>query len=95
MDSSIKKKDKRDNMLAMDIAHIVLGIIIVIMSIITFISPDEHLLFFPIIFFLSAILNILNGINGIKRERADFKSIMYIGVGIFLIIISIISIISI
>ena len=58
--------------MALDVMHIIVGIAVVIMSVISFLDPEEHMVLFPVIFFLAAVLNLATGkywLSRTKRER--------------------------
>ena len=57
----------------MDIFHLVLGVVIVILAVMAFIAPEEHHAFFPLIFFLSAILSIVSGFWGLMNAGRNSR----------------------
>lgn len=59
--------------MAMDMMHIVIGIVVVIMALISFINPEEYMAFFPVIFFLAAVLNLATGKYRMKRGKRNQK----------------------
>ena len=93
------KKNPRDMIFAMDMLHLIIGILVVILAVMAFLSPEEHMLFFPVIFFLASILNFVSGIHSIKMSGRDNKRRLggwiYCILGLLLFIITIISAISI
>ncbi|WP_276979395.1 DUF6637 family protein [Johnsonella ignava] len=83
----LKKKNKsKDIDFIMDILHIVAGVLIVILSVIAFLSPEEHLLFFPAIFSLAGVMHFMlwfrkyREAQGIKKRILSF---VYFVLGIF------------
>jgi len=78
-----KRNNPRNIILAMDILHLAVGAAIVILAVIAFISPDDHMIFFPVIFFLASLLNLVNGIQSIRTAGRDRKR-KTAGMGIFL-----------
>lgn len=82
----------------LDGAHILIGILIVALAIVSFFNPEGHLLLFPIIFFLAAILNILNGIfrirvsgRGKKKKASGLLTLIF---GIALLTLTLVSAVS-
>jgi len=57
----------------LDWVHIIIGILVVLMAVITFINPENNMVLFPLIFFLAAVLNIVNGIYGYSQSGRDKK----------------------
>ena len=58
--------------MALDAMHIIIGIAVVVMSVISFLDPEEYMFLFPVIFFLAAVLNLATGkywLSRTKRER--------------------------
>jgi len=47
--------------MALDGLHIVIGVAVVVMAAVSFINPEEYMFFFPVIFFLAAVLNLVTG----------------------------------
>jgi len=67
-----KRRKVRSESMALDAMHIVIGIAVVIMSAISFLNPEEYMFLFPVIFFLTAVLNLATGkywLSRAKRER--------------------------
>ena len=46
-----KKKNPRNTTMFLDILHIVIGAVIVILAVISFLNPEDHMVMFPAIFF--------------------------------------------
>lgn len=94
-----KRKSPRNTTLILDWLHIITGILVVVMAVITFINPEEHMVLFPVIFFLAAMLNIINGVYRYRQSgRSKKKKVLAIGlllIAFFLLIITVISGISI
>lgn len=57
----------------MDLVHIVIGILIVILAVITFLNPEGNQVLLPLIFILAAILNIFNGIHQYRTSGRSMK----------------------
>ena len=94
-----RRKSPRNATLLLDWLHIVVGVLVVVMAVIAFINPENNMVLFPVIFFLAAMLNMVNGIYRYrqsgrnKRKKALALGLMVIAA--FLLIITIISGISI
>ena len=56
-----KRKGRRNAALVMDAVHIVIGILIVILAVITFLNPEGNQILLPVIFALAAVLDIVSG----------------------------------
>lgn len=67
------KRSARSTETLLDLIHIVIGIAIVIMAVISFTNPEDHLALFPVIFFLACVLNLINGYVKISRSGRDKK----------------------
>lgn len=94
-----KRKSPRNTTLFLDWIHIVIGILIVVMAVIAFVSPENNMFLFPLIFFLAAVLNTINGIYKYKLSGRDKKkkaaAFAQIFIAVFLMVITIISAVSI
>lgn len=75
-----KKKNPRRADFILDLLHLVCGLTVVVLAVLAFLSPEEHLLFFPLIFFLSALLSLVNGFVRLKRASRR-KQGRYAGLG--------------
>lgn len=58
---------------ALDALHIITGIAVVIMAVASFLNPEQHMLFFPLIFFLAAVLNLVTGRYRLSRSKRNKK----------------------
>ncbi len=85
-----KRKKSANIAFALDMLHIVVGILIVILA---FLNPDENRILFPVIFLLAAVLNFANGYDryrrgrGRKHLRIGGMILMAVGAGLFLLCI--------
>ena len=85
-----KRKKSANIAFALDMLHIVVGILIVIFA---FLNPDENRILFPVIFLLAAVLNFANGYDryrrgrGRKHLRTGGMILMAVGAGLFLLCI--------
>ena len=66
-----RRRKVRGTSMALDTMHIIIGIAIVIMATISFINPEEYMVFFPVIFLLAAVLNLATGRYKFKRSKRD------------------------
>ncbi|MDO4296624.1 MAG: hypothetical protein Q4D90_10770 [bacterium] len=66
-------KNRKKTTLSIDVANITLGLGIVILAVISFLNPSDHMLLLPVIFFLGAVLNLLNGIYGFYQSGREMK----------------------
>ncbi len=57
-----RKKGRRNAPLIMDAVHIVIGVLVVLLAVITFLNPEGNQILLPVIFALAAALNVFNGI---------------------------------
>ena len=94
-----KRRKVRGTTVALDTMHIVIGIVIVLLAVISFMNPEDNMFFFPIIFLLAAILNLATGNYKLRRSKRNQKQkIMAIGqliFGLALVILAVVSAISI
>lgn len=84
--------------MALDTLHILIGIAVVIMAVVSFINPEEYMFFFPMIFFLAAVLNLITGRYRLKRSmrkgRQKAAAVMQMIFGVLLVILAVISAVS-
>ncbi len=94
-----KRRKVRGTTVALDTMHIVIGIVIVLMAVVSFVNPEEYMIFFPIIFLLAAVLNLVTGNHKLRRsKRNQRQKITAIGQMIFgslLVVLAVVSAISI
>lgn len=94
-----KKKSPRNTALLLDAMHIVIGLVIVVLAVITFLKPENNMLMFPVIFFLGAVLNAMDGVYRIREFGRDKRTrrtgMVQTGAGIFLLVLSVVSAVSI
>lgn len=83
----------------LDIAHIVIGILVIIMAFFAFLSPERYMVLFPLIFLLASALNLITGCfllkmyPRIKKKKAS--GIAYVIVGSLIAVLCILSAVSI
>lgn len=92
-------KSLRNASMFVDLVHIVVGILIVVLSIISFLNPEEHMVLLPVIFLLAGVLNLIHGLYKIrlsgreKKKKAAAIAVTLFGIGLFaLSVISAVSI---
>lgn len=68
-----RRRRVRGESMALDTLHIVIGAAVVVMAVISFINPEEYMFFFPVIFLLAAILNLVTGKYRYKRSVRNQK----------------------
>lgn len=68
-----KRKSPKNMTLIMDWVHIVIGGLIVVMAVVTFLNPEGNQFCFPLIFFLAAVLNTVNGVHRLKHSGREKK----------------------
>ena len=57
----------------LDVAHLILGIAIVIFAVLSFFDPEGNEMLFPLVFLLAALLNGINGVFELKTCGRDKK----------------------
>lgn len=57
----------------LDVAHLILGIAIVIFAVLSIINPEGNEMLFPLVFLLAALLNGINGVFELKTCGRDKK----------------------
>ena len=83
-----KRKKSANIAFALDMLHIVVGILIVIFAVLAFLNPDENRILFPVIFLLAAVLNFANGYDRYRKHlRTGGMILMAVGAGLFLLCI--------
>lgn len=93
-----KKKSPRNASVFLDIIHIILGIVIVVLAVITFLDPEDHMIMFPLIFFTGAVLNLITGavhIKGVHEKRIRRTGYFQTVLGVLLLLLTAVSAISI
>lgn len=90
-----RRNSPRNTSLILDWVHIIIGALVVIMAVAAFLNPESNMLLFPIIFFLAAVLNLVNGVYRYqqsgrdKRRKASAMGLM--GIGVFLLAVMAVS----
>lgn len=85
------KKGRRQMYAALDVFHIVVGVLIVLFAVLAFLNPEKYQILFPVIFFLASVLNFANGYDRFHRNRGRKKqktvgtALIVLGTGLFLL----------
>ena len=76
----------------LDVAHLILGIAIVIFAVLSIINPEGNEMLFPLVFLLAALLNGINGVFELKdlwqgqekrfRMGGRFQMVLCAGLGL-------------
>ncbi len=82
---SDKRRNPRNLSVFLDFLHIGIGILVVVCAVLAFLYPEQNQILFPVIFWLAAILN---GVNGWVRIKADTRGKRSRSGGIFLCVIA-------
>ena len=96
-----RRRRVRGESMALDTLHIVIGAAVVVMAVISFINPEEYMFFhfFPVIFLLAAILNLVTGKYRYKRsvrnQKKKISSALQMAFGGALAVLAVISAVSI
>ena len=89
-----KRRKVRSESMALDAMHIIIGIAVVVMSVISFLDTERYMFFFPV-----AVLNLATGkywLSRTKRERRRRTAAVFqMGFGTVLLIFTILSAVSI
>ena len=92
-------RSERHSGVFLDMVHLILGIAIVILAVLSFINPEGNHMLFPLVFLLAALLNAVNGIFELKTRGRDKKkcgaSILQLALAAGLMVLGILSAISI
>ncbi len=90
-----RKRNPRKLIFTLDAVHLLVGIAVVVLAVIAFLSPEEHAVFFPAIFFLAAFLSLMNGIVRLRMSGRDtgkkLKGALGLLSGVFLTAAAVIS----
>ena len=77
-----KRRNPRRVSAWLDLLHVGVGGAVIVLSVLAFLDPEEHLLFFPLIFFLGAIMSLTNGIVLLRTAGRDTTKRWH-GIGAF------------
>lgn len=83
MHSQEKKKNPRNTAMMLDMLHIVVGVLVVACTVLAFVNPERNSFLFPVIFWLAALLNGVNGWsrfqNGGRDKRKKARCSRFVG----------------
>ena len=79
------RRGERRSGIFLDMAHLILGIAIVILAVLSFINPEGNIMLFPLVFVLAALLNAISGVFELKTCGRDKKRFR---MGIFLLLLA-------
>lgn len=68
-------RGERHSGIFLDGAHLILGIAIVILAVLSFINPEGNLMLFPLVFLLAALLNIISSVFEFKTWGRNKKKL--------------------
>ena len=66
-------RSERHSGVFLNMVHLILGIAIVILAVLSFINPEGNHMLFPLVFLLAALLNGINGVFELKTCGRDKK----------------------
>ncbi|WP_394522494.1 DUF6637 family protein [Lacrimispora sp. JR3] len=88
-------KNLRNASMIVDLVHIVVGILIVVLAVVSFLNSEEYRFLLPVIFFLAATLNLIHGIYKVRLSgREKKKKAAGAGVVLFGVLLAALSVIS-
>ena len=93
MYSQEKKKNPRNTAMMLDMLHIVVGVLVVACTVLAFVNPERNSFLFPVIFWLAALLNGVNGWNRFQNGGRGAAALW--AVAAFLFVIGLLSAVSI
>ena len=70
-----RTKNPRSGQLLVDVLHILICILIVILAVLAFLNPAGHTMVYPVIFFLSFLLNGIEAAGKLKRNNRGKKQL--------------------
>ena len=92
-------RSERHSGVFLDMVHLILGIAIVILAVLSFINPEGNHMLFPLVFLLAALLNAVSGVFECKTWGRDKKKrrqgILQLALAVGLAVLGILSAISI
>ena len=98
MYENFRRRKVRSETPGLDILHIIIGIAVVVMAVFSFLDPAEYMFFFPVIFLLAAVLNVVSGryrYHNAKDRGQSASAVVQTVFGGFFFILGIVSAISI
>ena len=90
-----RSRNPRNLSMMLDAAHIIIGLLIGALAVISFVNPEAHLLLVPVIFLLAASLNIMNAVFKIRMSGREKKKkasgILVLRFGLVLLALAVLS----
>lgn len=83
---SQRGRGERHSGILLDGVHLILGIAIVILAVLSFMNPEGNLMLFPLVFLLAALLNTISGVFELKTWGRDKKKLRK---GIFSVVLAV------
>ena len=68
------KRNPHNKKLRMDLVHVIVCVGIVGVATAAFLDLERRYILFPVVFFLAALLNILNGVSRLRNTRGEDAS---------------------
>ena len=72
MHSQSRRGDRHSGVF-LDVFHLIVGILVVVLGLLSFLNPEGHEVLFPLVFFLAAALNAVSGVFELKTQGHDKK----------------------
>ena len=72
MHSQSRRGDRHSGVF-LDVFHLIVGILVVVLGLLSFLHPEGHEVLFPLVFFLAAALNAVSGVFELKTQGHDKK----------------------
>lgn len=69
-------KNPRSGQLLVDVLHVLICVLIVILAVLAFLDPAGHIMVYPVIFFLAAVLNGIEAAGKLKRNNRGKKQLV-------------------
>lgn len=92
-------RNLRNASMIVDLVHIVAGILIVVLAVVSFLNTEEYMFLLPVIFLLAGTLNLIHGIYKVRLSGREKKKkaagVAVVLFGVFLAALAVISAVSI
>lgn len=90
-----KVKNPRSFQVILDVIHVFLCLVIVALTVFLFLDPEGHSLFFPLIFFLAAALNMVAAVARWKRtNKTKFTNLQGVFFALLALVLLVLSVMS-
>lgn len=83
------KKILKESHIILDIINVITGIALIVFLILAFVFPNNFI-FFILAFLAAGIMNILNGIIKVKRQKKKALGFSFIGLGAAILVAAVI-----